>query len=159
MTGKPVLHTLFFDILARNKRKEVFCQTMSSFRHEKSFSSACCSSGTQVPFFFMVWSDQIARFCIGPNGKSSDLITPDHEKERHHRFPFRRQLVESLLDTMRLTGADFTRVFRGLSLMRMPGARDFSVSRERLQRHLVRSCCGLAKLRALYTRIEHPTPT
>ncbi len=36
-----------------------------------------------VPFFFTVWGDQIARFCIGPNGKSSYLITPDHEKEQH----------------------------------------------------------------------------
>ncbi len=41
------------------------------------------SSLSLGPFFFMVWSDQIARLCIGPNGKLSDLITPDRGKELH----------------------------------------------------------------------------
>ncbi len=57
------------------------------------------STSSWMPFFFMVWCDHIARFPMGSNAKPSDLIAPDHEKERHL---FHYNLLQTLCSAVQI---------------------------------------------------------
>jgi len=59
------------------------------------------------------------------------------------------ELVESLLDTMHQSGADFTNTFRSLSRLNMSG--DVSESVSAVKSYLIQQCATLDELQNFYS--------
>ncbi len=52
-----------------------------------------------------------------------------------------RELFETFLNTMEMTGADFTNSFRALSLIHLPNAKDFDRSIQLFISTILDQCC------------------
>lgn len=65
-------------------------------------------------------------------------------------FHSTRQLVQTFLDTMEATGADFTNSFRTLSLIHLPNSKDFERSIDLFISNILDQCCDVEEWKFIH---------